>query len=70
LESDLYDFRLIISHWRSLAPMESGAAFDDFALIGEIGASFADNGVELVVGGGMLVDDGFIDQRPRGFRRL
>ena len=50
--------------------MEAGSAFDDVALIGECGASLADDFVQSFDCFDVLVDDGLVDERPQGLRRL
>ncbi len=47
--------------------MEAGSAFDGVSLVGEGGASLADDVVEFVDGRDMFVDDGLVDQRPQCF---
>jgi hypothetical protein len=50
--------------------MESCSAFDDVAIGGERDASFADDRVEFLDRFDVFVDDGLVDERPQGFRRL
>jgi hypothetical protein len=46
--------------------VESGSTFDGVALLGEGGASLADDIVEFLDGGDVFVDDRLVDERPFG----
>ena len=50
--------------------MKAGSAFDGFAFAGERRASFSDDRVELLDRSDVFVDDGLVDERPQGLRRL
>ena len=50
--------------------METSAAFDGVAFLGERCASLADDVVEVFDRVDMLVDDGFVDKRPERFGGL
>ena len=50
--------------------MEAGSAFDDVAFAGESCASFSNDVVEFLDRRDVLVDDGFVDERPQRFGRL